>query len=141
MGIEPFLITSAVELVIAQRLVRRLCENCNRSAPIDPGKLRDSLSILGLDQAEAAGVTQLAAPVGCDRCRQTGFRGRIGLFEILEPSPELHDLVIRRESTRNLARCARDHGMRSLQQSGWEKVRAGHTTLEEVLRVITVSDH
>jgi general secretion pathway protein E len=141
MGIEPFLITSAVELVIAQRLVRRLCENCARPAPIDPGKLRDSLSILGLDHAEAEGVSQLAAPVGCDRCRQTGFRGRIGLFEILEPTAELHDLVIRRESTRNLARCARDHGMRSLQQSGWEKVRSGHTTLDEVLRVITVSDH
>ena len=141
MGIEPFLITSAVELVIAQRLVRRLCENCARPAPVESGKLRDSLSILGLDHAEADGVTQLSGPVGCDRCRQTGFRGRIGLFEILEPGPELHDLVIRRESTRNLARCAREHGMRSLQQSGWEKVRSGHTTLEEVLRVITVSDH
>ena len=141
MGIEPFLITSAVELVIAQRLVRRLCEHCARPAPVEPGKLRDSLSILGLDPTEAEGVTQLSSPVGCDRCRQTGFRGRIGLFEILEPGPELHDLVIRRESTRNLARCAREHGMRSLQQSGWEKVRAGHTTLEEVLRVITVSDH
>ena len=141
MGIEPFLITSAVELVIAQRLVRRLCEHCARPAPVDPGKLRDSLSILGLDHAEANGVTSLSVPVGCDKCRQTGFRGRIGLFEILEPTAELHDLVIRRESTRNLARCARDHGMRSLQQSGWEKVRSGHTTLDEVLRVITVSDH
>jgi general secretion pathway protein E len=141
MGIEPFLITSAVELVIAQRLVRRLCEHCARPAPIEPSKLRDSLSILGLEHSEADGVTQLAAPVGCDRCRQTGFRGRIGLFEILEPAPELHDLVIRRESTRNLARCARDHGMRTLQQSGWQKVRSGHTTLDEVLRVITVSDH
>ncbi len=141
MGIEPFLITSAVELVIAQRLVRRLCEHCARPAPVNPAQLRDSLSILGLDHAEAEGVDQLVAPVGCDRCRQTGFRGRIGLFEILEPGPELHDLVIRRESTRNLARCAREHGMRSLQQSGWERVRSGHTTLDEVLRVITVSDH
>ncbi len=141
MGIEPFLITSAVELVIAQRLVRRLCEHCARPAPIEPGKLSDSLSILGLEASAAAGVTHLAAPVGCDRCRQTGFRGRIGLFEILEPGPELHDLVIRRESTRNLARCAREHGMRSLQQSGWERILSGHTTLDEVLRVITVSDH
>ncbi len=141
MGIEPFLITSAVELVIAQRLVRRLCEHCARPTPVIQTQLGDSLAILGLDPSVAQGVTQLAAPVGCDRCRQTGFRGRIGLFEILEPGPELHDLVIRRESTRNLARCAREHGMRSLQQSGWEKVRSGHTTLDEVLRVITVSDH
>ena len=141
MGIEPFLITSAVELVIAQRLVRRLCEHCARPAEVNPVQLRDSLSILGLDHAEADGVTRLMSPVGCDRCRQTGFRGRVGLFEILEPAPELHDLVIRRESTRTLAKCARDHGMRTLQQSGWQKVRAGLTTLDEVLRVITVSDH
>ena len=141
MGIEPFLITSAVELVIAQRLVRRLCEHCARPTEVNPVQLRDSLSILGLDHAEADGVTKLMSPVGCDRCRQTGFRGRVGLFEILEPAPELHDLVIRRESTRTLAKCARDHGMRTLQQSGWQKVRAGLTTLDEVLRVITVSDH
>ncbi len=140
MGIEPFLITSAVELVIAQRLVRRLCENCSRPAPVNPTQLRDSLAILGIDAAEADGLATLNAPVGCDRCRNTGFRGRVGLFEILEPSEELHDLVIRRESTRNLARCAREHGMKSLQQSGWLKVRLGMTTLDEVLRVITVSD-
>ncbi|RXK56906.1 type II/IV secretion system protein [Oleiharenicola lentus] len=141
MGIEPFLITSAVELVIAQRLVRRLCEHCAKPTPVDLTKLRDSLSILGLDHAEADGVNQLLAPVGCDRCRQTGFRGRVGLFEILEPVPELHDLVIKRESTRTLAKCAREHGMRTLQQSGWQKVRSGLTTIDEVLRVITVSDH
>ncbi len=141
MGIEPFLITSAVELVIAQRLVRRLCEHCAQPTEVNSVQLRDSLSILGLDHAEADGVTQLMSPVGCDRCRQTGFRGRVGLFEILEPAPELHDLVIRRESTRTLAKCARDHGMRTLQQSGWQKVRSGLTTLDEVLRVITVSDH
>ncbi|MDQ5979988.1 MAG: hypothetical protein QG602_2963 [Verrucomicrobiota bacterium] len=141
MGIEPFLITSAVELVIAQRLVRRLCEHCAKPAAVDPVKIRDSLSILGLDHSEADGVTQLMAPVGCDRCRQTGFRGRVGLFEILEPVPELHDLVIKRESTRTLAKCAREHGMRTLQQSGWQKVRSGLTTIDEVLRVITVSDH
>src|SRR5690606_35458688 len=132
---------SAVELVIAQRLVRRLCEHCAQPTEVNSVQLRDSLSILGLDHAEADGVTQLMSPVGCDRCRQTGFRGRVGLFEILEPAPELHDLVLRRESTRTLAKCARDHGMRTLQQSGWQKVRSGLTTLDEVLRVITVSDH
>jgi general secretion pathway protein E len=140
MGIEPFLITSAVELVIAQRLVRRLCEHCARPTAVNPAQIRDSLSILGLDHSEANGITELAAPVGCDRCRQTGFRGRIGLFEILEPGAELHDLVIRREATRTLAKCAREHGMKTLQQSGWQKVRSGLTTIDEVLRVITVTD-
>ena len=138
MGIEPFLIGSALELVIAQRLVRRLCEVCARPEPVQPAKLRDSLAILGLDPSEGDGITQLSAPVGCERCRNTGFRGRIGLFEILRPDEALHELVIRREPTRALAKCAREHGMRTLQQSGWTRVKAGQTTLEEVLRVITV---
>ncbi|OIR18586.1 type II secretion system protein E [mine drainage metagenome] len=140
MGIEPFLVASAIELVIAQRLVRRLCPECCRSEPIHRTKLLDTLAILGVDPSEAEGVETLKAPVGCDRCRNTGYRGRIGLFEIFRPNEALHDLILRRESTRALANCARDHGMRTLSQSGWEKVRAGHTTLEEVLRVITTSD-
>jgi len=140
MGIEPFLVASAIELVIAQRLVRRLCPECSRDEPVNPLKLRDSLAILGVDQAEAELIQGLKAPVGCDRCRGTGYRGRIGLFEIFRLNDELHELVLQRESTRTLSQVARKHGMRTLQQSGWEKVKAGHTTLEEVLRVITVTD-
>jgi type II secretory ATPase GspE/PulE/Tfp pilus assembly ATPase PilB-like protein len=140
MGIEPFLVASAIELVIAQRLVRRLCPECSRPEPVQPLKLRDTLAILGVDQAEADAVTTLRVPVGCDRCRGTGYRGRIGIFEILRPNDELHELVLKRESTRALTQCARRHGMRTLEQSGWEKVRAGHTTLEEVLRVVTVTE-
>ncbi len=140
MGIEPFLVTSSVELVIAQRLVRRLCPHCSRPAPVNPSKLQDTLAILGLEPVEAATVTELREPVGCDRCRGTGYRGRIGLFEILKPNDELHDLIVKRESSRVLDKCARQHGMRTLQQSGWAKVRAGQTTLDEVLRVITVID-
>jgi type II secretory ATPase GspE/PulE/Tfp pilus assembly ATPase PilB-like protein len=78
--------------------------------------------------------------VGCDRCRGTGYRGRIGLFEIFKLNDEIHELVLKRESTRTLTECARRQGMRTLGQSGWEKVKAGHTTLDEVLRVITVSE-
>ena len=140
MGIEPFLVASAIELVIAQRLVRRLCPECSRPEPVQKLKLRDTLAILGVDQAEADTVTTLRAPVGCDRCRGTGYRGRIGIFEILRPNDELHELVLKRESTRALTQCARRHGMRTLEQSGWEKVRAGHTTLDEVLRVVTVTE-
>jgi general secretion pathway protein E len=140
MGIEPFLVASAIEMVIAQRLVRRLCPECNRMEPVTRIKLLESLAILGCDPAQAETVTALRAPVGCDRCRGTGYRGRIGLFEIFRLNEEMHAQVLKRESTRTLAQSARTHGMRTLGQSGWEKVKAGHTTLEEVLRVITVSD-
>ncbi len=140
MGIEPFLVASAIELVIAQRLVRRLCPECNRTEPVTKIKLLESLAILGCNPSEADTVTSLRSPVGCDRCRGTGYRGRIGLFEIFRLNEEMHSLVLKRESTRSLAANAREHGMRTLGQSGWEKVKAGHTTLEEVLRVITVTE-
>jgi len=140
MGIEPFLVASAIELVIAQRLVRRLCPECARAEPVNKVKLRESLSILGCDAAEAEHIDSLASPVGCDRCRGTGYRGRIGLFEIFRLNDEMHELVLKRESTRSLDENARKHGMRTLGQSGWEKIKAGHTTLDEVLRVITVAE-
>ena len=140
MGIEPFLVASAIELVIAQRLVRRLCVQCAKPAPVNKIKLREALAILGCDQAEAELVDALNGPVGCDRCRGTGYRGRIGLFEIFRLNDEMHELVLKHESTRTLAECARKNGMRTLGQSGWEKVKAGHTTLDEVLRVITVTE-
>lgn len=140
MGIEPFLVASAIELVIAQRLVRRLCPECSRPAPITKVKLLENLAILGCDPAEADNIEMLKAPVGCDRCRGTGYRGRIGIFEIFRLNDEMHELVLKRESTRTLADCARKHGMRTLGQSGWEKVKAGYTTFDEVLRVITVTE-
>jgi len=140
MGIEPFLVASAIELVIAQRLVRRLCTECSRPAPITRVKLLENLAILGCNPAEAETIEMLKAPVGCDRCRGTGYRGRIGIFEIFRLNDEMHELVLKRESTRTLADCARKHGMRTLGQSGWEKVKAGYTTFDEVLRVITVTE-
>ena len=137
MGVEPFLVASAVELVIAQRLVRRLCTDCAKQQPIDPVALRATLESMHLSPAEADGITALAHPVGCRNCRQTGFRGRIGLFEILEPKP-LHDLIVRRESSKALGHLARQNGMRTLQQSGWERVKAGQTSLDELLRTISI---
>ena len=137
MGVEPFLVASAIELVIAQRLVRRLCSACAQPRPVNRKKLRDTLAVLGLDPAESDRVATLQSPVGCDRCRSSGYRGRIGIFEILQPNEELHDLILKRESARVLTKSARDHGMLTLQHSGWEKVKAGHTTMDELLRVIT----
>jgi type II secretory ATPase GspE/PulE/Tfp pilus assembly ATPase PilB-like protein len=140
MGIEPFLVASAIELVIAQRLVRRLCPECSRAEPVSRVKLLESLAILGCNPAEADAVAALRSPVGCDRCRGTGYRGRIGIFEIFRLNEDMHALVLKRESTRSLALNAREHGMRTLGQSGWEKVKAGFTTLDEVLRVVTVTE-
>ncbi len=140
MGIEPFLVASAIELVIAQRLVRRLCTECARPAPIAHVKLLENLAILGCNPLEAEGIEALKAPVGCDRCRGTGYRGRIGIFEIFRLNEEMHELVLKRESTRTLADCARKHGMRTLGQSGWEKVKSGYTTFDEVLRVVTITE-
>jgi general secretion pathway protein E len=141
MGIEPFLVSSAIELVIAQRLVRRLCPECSRLAPVKKTELRDIVSlVLGLDPSMADGIDALKTPVGCDHCRGTGYRGRIGLFEILKPTEELHELILKRESAHALGACARRHGMRTLQQSSWARIKAGHTTLDEVLHVITAID-
>ncbi len=91
---------------------------------------------LNLPPSVSEGVRELSVPVGCRSCRQTGFRGRIGLFEILQPKP-LHDLIVRRESSKALAAQALQNGMRTLQLSGWERVKAGHTSLNELLRTIS----
>ncbi|MEX2382800.1 MAG: GspE/PulE family protein [Opitutales bacterium] len=137
MGIEPFLVASAVELVIAQRLIRRLCSACKTLVAVDPVELRRSLTIMELDPAEADTTTELMAAVGCERCRNTGFRGRLGIFEILRVDESLHDLITTQESTRVIRKRALDNGMRDLRLSGWEQVKLGHTRIEEVLRVTT----
>jgi type II secretory ATPase GspE/PulE/Tfp pilus assembly ATPase PilB-like protein len=133
MGIEPFLVASAVELVLAQRLVRRLCVHCRQPKPVEATYLQDSLRTLGIDPALGAGVTRLHGPVGCPRCRGLGFRGRVGIFEILRVDDRLHDLVLARESSHAFNAAARAGGMRTMQQSGWEHVKAGLTTLDEVI--------
>jgi len=141
MGIEPFLVASSIELVIAQRLVRRLCPACSKSEDINPMKLREHMLVLGLDPDNPENqATALKVPCGCDRCRGTGYRGRIGIFEIFRLNEQLHELVLKRESTRTLGQVARKNGMRTLGQSGWEKIAAGYTTMEEVLRVVTVTE-
>ncbi|AKC82563.1 secretion system protein E [Verrucomicrobia bacterium IMCC26134] len=139
MGVEPFLVASAVELVIAQRLVRRLCPACTKPAPIDHDRVQADLVALGLPPTLADGVTQLNAPVGCRACRNTGYRGRIGIFEILHPKP-LHDLIVKRESGRALTEQAIANGMTTLSESGWERVRNGQTTFDELLRALATTD-
>jgi type II secretory ATPase GspE/PulE/Tfp pilus assembly ATPase PilB-like protein len=139
MGVEPFLVASAVELVIAQRLVRRLCPACTQPAPIDHDRVQADLVALGLPPTLADSVTKLNAPVGCRACRNTGYRGRIGIFEILHPKP-LHDLIVKRESGRALTEQAIANGMTTLAESGWERVRNGQTTFDELLRALATTD-
>jgi general secretion pathway protein E len=140
MGIEPFLIASGVELVIAQRLVRRLCKPCRRLEPLSPAALAESLAVLEVDPAEGAGVTHVHAPVGCELCRNLGYRGRVGVFEILRVGEHLHDLIVRRDSARAIRKVALEHGMQTLGQSGWKQVRAGLTSLEEIVRVVSMRE-
>ena len=130
MGIEPFLVASSVEALVAQRLIRRLCPACKRPWSVD----RPFLEKLGfpLDQLSAGTICE---PVGCEECRGTGYMGRTGIYEILQLSDALRQMVIERRSAADIKAHALAHGMHTLRMDGWRKVLAGMTTLEEVIRV------
>ena len=140
MGIEPFLIASSVEMVLAQRLVRRLCAACKEMRPIDPVSLRETLRVLEIDPAEAEGITHLPHAVGCETCRNLGYRGRVGLFEILRLDERFHDLIVRRESARAIRKLGLQAGMRTLEQSGWMQIKSGLTSPDEVIRIISMKE-
>ena len=140
-AIEPFLVASAIELVIAQRLVRRLCPECARPEPVNKTKLREHaghprLRPRGGRPRHHASWRRSAATAAAAR----GYRGRIGLFEIFRLNEEMHDLILKRESQRACSTSAPATTACSPSSSGWEKVKSGDTTLEEVLRVITVTE-
>jgi general secretion pathway protein E len=139
MGVEPFLVASAVELVIAQRLVRRLCPDCAKDVPVDPARVLPALEALGMGAPELAGIKTLRQPVGCRKCRNTGYRGRVGVFEIFHPKP-LHDLIVGRVSNRELTDKAIEQGMRPLARAGWVKVTAGLTSLDELVRNLSSNE-
>jgi len=134
MDIEPFLIASSVEMIIAQRLVRRLCPNCAQPANYEQHHIESCLTTMQIDRSEAQFGHLTKAPVGCARCRKLGFRGRVAIFEILRMSEEIHEHIVKRESSRVIRQTAIAQGMRSLQQSGWEHIKNGTTTFEEVMR-------
>jgi len=125
MGIEPYLVASSLECVVAQRLARRLCDSCRRAAQV-PG------SALGLDPDALVDVYE---PGGCSRCRGSGYRGRIGLFEVMLVSEEIRSLVVRQAPASEIERVAIAQGMRTLREDGLLKVRQGLTSLAEVARV------
>ena len=134
MDIEPFLIASSVEMIIAQRLVRRLCPNCAEPADYDASQIEGFLATMRIPLSEAKHAHLAKQAVGCEQCRKLGFRGRVGIFEILRMSEEIHEHIVKRDSARLIRQTAVSQGMHSLQQSGWEHIKAGTTTFEEVMR-------
>ena len=129
MGIEPFLVAGSVNLICAQRLVRRVCARCAEPQPMSPAALVD----LGFSE-ESAGRVIPTVGRGCERCHDTGYRGRIGLFEVMEITGRLREMVVGRASARELRQQAREEGMLTLRQSGLQKIAAGVSTVEEVTR-------
>ena len=134
MDIEPFLIASSVEMIIAQRLVRRLCPNCSLPATYDERQIAGFLNTMRIDPSEAQHGHLAKSAVGCERCRNLGFRGRIGVFEILRVTEEIHEHIVKRDSARMIRQTAVSQDMRTLMQSGWSHIKNGTTTFEEVMR-------
>ena len=126
MGLEPFLVASTVEGLMAQRLVRRVCKSCKAEM-----KSSDS-EVAALIPPDVKSVWK---GKGCDDCRGTGYKGRQGVFELLVVDEAMRDMILRREGANRLKKYALDHGMKTLRDDGWDRVRAGVTTAEEVLRI------
>jgi type IV pilus assembly protein PilB len=134
MGVKPFLVASAILAILAQRLMRRLCNKCKE--PIDPKSLPDwQFASVGLKPEQLRGKT-LYGPVGCDDCNNIGYRGRLGVYELLEMGPQVRELAFNGAHTSEIRKAAIQNGMSPLQQDGVRKVLDGHTTIDEVL-VIT----
>ncbi len=135
MGVEPFLVASSVAGVVAQRLVRKLCTECRIPARPDPG-----LAVSAGMPADAVHNGTIHTPGSCERCSQTGFRGRCGIFELLQITDAVESLIINRRSSSEIKQQAVADGMCSLRDDGWNKILAGVTTVEEVMRVAEEND-
>ena len=131
---KNFLIASAVRAILAQRLVRKLCDKCKVPATLDEKELR----MLNIDPSQLA-ESNIMGPGGCEACRDTGYRGRIGIFEIFLVDDEVRHLINQNMSTPQLRRRARELGMRTLREDGIRKVLVGMTSASEVIGV-TMSD-
>jgi type IV pilus assembly protein PilB len=132
MEIEPFLVGSALDCVVAQRLARRLCDRCKQPAQYSADDLRALR--FGVRPDEQPPVVY--APVGCATCSNTGYRGRIAVHEVMAVSEEIERLAVARASSAEIGRAAREQGMLTLREDGWEKAKLGLTSVEEILRVV-----
>ena len=136
MGIEPFLVASSVEAVQAQRLVRTICPHCKTEQKVD----RDYLVKIGFPEKDME-TAKFWRGAGCEECRQFGYQGRKGIYELLAVTEAIRPMVMNRANASDIAQVAIAAGMRSLRTDGWTKVKEGTTTIEEVLRVTQIEEH
>jgi general secretion pathway protein E/type IV pilus assembly protein PilB len=133
MGLEPFLVASTVEGLMAQRLVRRVCARCKEEQRPKVAEFQEALV--------PADIRTFWRGRGCEECRGTGYRGRVGVFELVVVDDAVREMILRREGANRLKKYAVDHGMRTLRDDGWDRVRAGMTTPEEVIRITKVDKY
>jgi type IV pilus assembly protein PilB len=128
MGIEPFLVASAVDCVVAQRLARTLCATCKKRVLLPADRLAEAGFKVQYD-------LEAYEPAGCGRCGNSGYKGRTGLYEVMTVSGEIRDLILDRAPADRIAQVAMQQGMRRLRDDGLDKVRLGRTSIAEVARV------
>ncbi|MDR3233003.1 MAG: Flp pilus assembly complex ATPase component TadA [Planctomycetaceae bacterium] len=138
MGVEPFLVSSCVETVMAQRLVRNLCPHCKEAYVPNPAELPPDFP---LKEAEEAAAVTLYRPVGCRECRQVGYRGRSGIYELLTASNPIREMTGKRATAWEIKKTALGEGMTTLRMDGWRKALAGETSVDEVARVTKQDEH
>jgi general secretion pathway protein E/type IV pilus assembly protein PilB len=127
MGVEPFLVSSAISGVLAQRLVRRICKECRTEYAPDGGDIPADFKI--------EKGTKLFRGAGCRDCRGTGYRGRMGIYELLLITNQMREMIVNRKSASDLQVVARRDGLKLMRDDGWNKVLKGMTTIEEIIRV------
>jgi type IV pilus assembly protein PilB len=137
MGVDPFLVAASLNLIVAQRLARVICQHCDTVAEDYPA---GALLEVGFAQDELSGLV-LHRGRGCEECSMTGYAGRLALYEVLPMSDEIRSLVMSHASTDEIRKRAIAEGMVTLRESGLAKVREGSTTIEEVLRVTASESH
>jgi type IV pilus assembly protein PilB len=130
MGIEAFLTASAVDCVVAQRLARKLCSHCKQRTIVPPQALADA-------EIRVGGELEAYEPAGCSRCNQSGYKGRVGLYSVMKMSDRIKEMTVAQSPEAEVAAVAREEGMLTLREDGVAKIRAGLTSLEEVIRVTT----
>jgi type IV pilus assembly protein PilB len=128
MGVAPFNIASSVILITAQRLGRKLCPNCKKPEDIPPEVLQRA----GFRDEDLDGSWQPYGPVGCDQCKGTGYKGRVGIYQVMPITDELRQVIMRAGNALDIAQQAQKEGVKDLRQSGLLKVKAGITSLEEI---------
>jgi type IV pilus assembly protein PilB len=132
MGVEPYLISATINGVLAQRLARKLCAHCKEKYEVRAADLRR----FGMQTEDPDQLVTLYRPVGCEECRQTGYRGRLGIHELMVMNAEIAELVVRRAPLNDIKEAAKANGMRELREDGLHKVLAGQTDPSEIMRVV-----